>query len=160
MYSTGGLSRTVRRGAIMLLVHQLFLAQGSDRFRGTVSAKLASNASHRTLLRPTEELLGCEVPEIEMIQPVGLSGTLIVNDKSKGVTWLLDLSTRTFKSVELPLVGGSHETAVSVDGRTIAVPQYEFPTQKGQGEGGGSPGFGVSLIDIKTGQPQFLRSGA
>jgi hypothetical protein len=125
-----------------------------------VNAKLGFDVVHRPLLRPTDELLGCEVPEIEMVQSVGLSGTLMVNDKSKGVTWLLDLDTRTFKSVELPLAGGSHETAVSVDGQTIAVPQYEFATQKGQTEGGGSPGFGVSLIDIKTGQPQFLRSGA
>jgi len=43
---------------------------------------------------------------------------------------------------------------------TIAVPQYEHATQTGQTEGGGFPGKSISLIDIKTGRPQFLRSGA
>jgi hypothetical protein len=83
----------------------------------------------------------------------------MANDKAKGVTWLLDLASGTFKSVELPYVAGNHETAVSADGSIVAVPQYEEVTEKGQTEGGAFPGHGVSLIDLRTGAPSFARVG-
>ena len=107
-------------------------------------------------LRPN--VLGCEVPTIVKVRGDPLHGTLMVNDKSKGVTWLLDLETGTFNAVELPLVHGNHETAVSPDGLQIAVPHYEDVTARGQGEGGGQPASELSVIDLKTGRATVMRS--
>ena len=78
-------------------------------------------------------------------------GTLIVNDKSKGSTWLLHLPSQSAVVVDLPFAGGNHETAVSPaamdGGATIAVPHYETAEGNGLTEGGGTPGSQVSLID-------------
>ena len=80
----------------------------------------------------------------------------IFNDKSKGVTWLLDLQSLTFSSIELPLVAGNHEAAVSVDGLHVVVPHYEDVTQHGQGEGGGEAAGDLSVINLRTGRASVL----
>merc|ERR1719203_1130960 len=80
-------------------------------------------------------LAPCQVPAFNMRKDEGLSGTLIANDKSKGVTWLFDLESKTAQPVFLPFLAGNHETAVSADGELVAVPHYEVVTSRGQGEG-------------------------
>ena len=65
--------------------------------------------------------LGCSLPILSM--PRGGSapeGTLVAQDKSKGVTWLVSLSSSSKRriralAVELPYSAGNHETAVSPD---------------------------------------------
>lgn len=101
-------------------------------------------------------LAPCQVPAFNVRKDEGLSGTLIANDKSKGVTWLFDLESKTAQPVFLPYQAGNHETAVSADGKLVAVPQYEVVSSKGQGEGSALAGWGVSVINISTGEARAL----
>ena len=88
------------------------------------------------------------------------SGTFIVQDKSKGVTWFLDLAKGTARAVELPYNNGNHESALTKDGLTLASPHYET-LGAGDPEGGGFyPGSEVSLVDLKTGQSRVLTAAA
>jgi hypothetical protein len=88
------------------------------------------------------------------------SGTFIVQDKSKGVSWFLNLAKGTARAVELPYNNGNHESALSADGLTLASPHYET-LGAGDPEGGGFyPGAEVSLVDLKTGQSRVLTAAA
>jgi len=87
-----------------------------------------------------------------------LSGTLFANDKSKGISWILGLDNLSMESVTLPLINGNHESDISPDGRYVALPHYEETTGLNQGEGGGSPGSRVSVLDITTGQASVLQA--
>eukprot|EP00485_Elphidium_margaritaceum_P024393 CAMPEP_0202713824 /NCGR_PEP_ID=MMETSP1385-20130828/60028_1 /ASSEMBLY_ACC=CAM_ASM_000861 /TAXON_ID=933848 /ORGANISM="Elphidium margaritaceum" /LENGTH=550 /DNA_ID=CAMNT_0049374329 /DNA_START=41 /DNA_END=1693 /DNA_ORIENTATION=+ len=82
--------------------------------------------------------------------------TIIVNDKSKGTTWLLHPKTQKVVAVELPFPGGNHESAVAPQSNKIAVPHYETAESVGVNEGGGTPGSSVSLIDIDKGSASVL----
>jgi len=88
------------------------------------------------------------------------SGTFIAQDKSKGVSWFLNLAKGTARAVELPYDNGNHESALTVDGLTLASPHYET-LGAGDSEGGGFyPGAEVSLVDLKTGQSRVLKAAA
>jgi len=89
--------------------------------------------------------------------------TIIVNDKSKGYTWLLNLKTKMAMVADLPLSGGNHESAVisyeDDDGNMVsvaAIPHYETALEQGVGEGGGTPGSEVSMIELTTGKTKTL----
>jgi len=89
-----------------------------------------------------------------------LSGTFIVQDKSKGVTWFLNLAKGTARAVELPFNNGNHESALTADGLTLASPHYET-LGPGDFEGGGFfAGSEVSLVDVKTGRSSVLTGSA
>jgi hypothetical protein len=88
------------------------------------------------------------------------SGTFIAQDKSKGVSWLFNLTKGTARAVELPYNNGNHESALSADGLTLAIPHYET-LGSGDPEGGGFySGAEVSLVDLKTGQSRVLTAAA
>jgi hypothetical protein len=62
--------------------------------------------------------------------------------------------------VELPYNNGNHESALSADGLTLAIPHYET-LGSGDPEGGGFySGAEVSLVDLKTGQSRVLTAAA
>jgi len=87
-----------------------------------------------------------------------LGGTLIANDKSKGSGWLIQLGIRKSIRYDTPFSGGNHETAVSFDGKHIAVPHYETPTFNSTEGGGAGPsaGHSVSIVEIHTGRAEVL----
>ena len=70
------------------------------------------------------ERAACDSPRFDFTSDASnlpLKGTWFANDKSKGVAWLVSLTNRTTNAVELPLVNGNHESAVSPDGRFVKV---------------------------------------
>lgn len=151
LLKTGGaLRKSFALGSLLLICASaavIYILRGERRFGVdplSASAMLLSCPS-------PPELLGCEAPRINKIKDVSLDGTLIAQDKSKGVTWMLDFESQSFRSIELPFASGNHESAVSPDGMKIAVPHYEEVTMKGQNEGGGRSSGKVQVIDIKTG---------
>jgi len=77
-------------------------------------------------------------------------GTLFVNDKSKGISWLLALEANRSLAVDLPYAGGNHEGCIAPDGIHIAIPHYET-AGPGSTEGGGAEGSKVSLLNLDTG---------
>jgi len=79
-----------------------------------------------------------------------LKGTLFVNDKSKGISWLLALEANKSLAVDLPYAGGNHEGCIAPDGIHIAIPHYET-AEPGITEGGGVAGSEVSLLNLDTG---------
>jgi len=86
------------------------------------------------------------------------TGTLYVNDKSHGFGWLVALETRKSLSVELQFPTGNHEAALSNDKSTMAAPWYEtmaFNTT----EGGGTPGYAATLIDLNSGATRVPAGG-
>lgn len=80
-----------------------------------------------------------------------LRGTLYLNDKSKGLGWLLAFEAHASLAVELPLPTGNHESAISPDGTTLAVPLYETGRFNST-EGGGLEGDMVATVDFNTGR--------
>eukprot|EP00889_Picochlorum_renovo_P001936 jgi/Picre1/28966/NNA_004360.t1 len=101
---------------------------------------------------PALELI---VPDGSTFDPSNIRGTYIIQDKSKGVTWLLRLREGKAKAVSLPFPGGNHESAVSGDGRTALTTHYDTAWQ-GDGEGGGIPGSDVVAIDVVDGSSSVL----
>ncbi|KAI8473621.1 MAG: ciliary BBSome complex subunit 1-domain-containing protein [Monoraphidium minutum] len=105
----------------------------------------------------------CEAPRV-IIPPGGApprgGATLIAQDKSKGVTWMVALppggaangSAARAAAAALPFSAGNHESAVSRDGRLLAVPIYESAAPNST-EGGGSPERRVVLLDVTTASP-------
>lgn len=92
-----------------------------------------------------------------------IGGTLYVNDKSKGSAWLLHLETATSVVVETPFPGGNHESTLNSDGSLAAVPHYESALFHGVvdpnatiGEGNGTAGSEVSIVDVRAGTAQVL----
>mmetsp|Transcript_21975 Transcript_21975/g.41915 ORF Transcript_21975/g.41915 Transcript_21975/m.41915 type:complete len:483 (-) Transcript_21975:84-1532(-) len=77
-------------------------------------------------------------------------GTIFVNDKSKGISWLLALEAKKSLAVDLPYAGGNHEGRINPDGVHIAIPHYET-AGPGSTEGGGIEGSEVSLLNLDTG---------
>eukprot|EP00854_Cymbomonas_tetramitiformis_P018447 gene18447-22012_t len=122
-----------------------------------MSGSLVICDDHRqSVLLPTArgvERLGCEVPKLVARDEsaLDLRGTLFANDKSKGAAWLISLDAKVSMGLQFPLVNGNHESSLSPDKRFLAIPHYETTTDYGQGEGGGAPARGVTLLDMKTG---------
>jgi streptogramin lyase len=89
-----------------------------------------------------------------------MTGTLFANDKSKkGSSWLVHLGSKKAMRVDLPFPSGNHESAISADGRTAIVPNYEEPVFNTT-EGGGVPGMAVSQIDLDSGAASVLSASA
>lgn len=95
------------------------------------------------------------IPDGSNFDPSTSKGTYILQDKSKGVTWLLRLNEGKAKAVSLPFPGGNHETAVAGDGRMAVTTHYDT-AWKGDGEGGGIPGSDVIAIDVVDGSSSVL----
>ena len=77
------------------------------------------------------------------------SGTLIAQDKARGMVWLLDLRNQKAVLLELPFNSGNHDTALSPDGRSFVTGHYET-IPKGGAPLSGIPGDEVSLVDLGT----------
>jgi len=95
----------------------------------------------------------------ESFDKVSSLETLIVNDKSKGYTYMLHLNSMTAVVADLPFTGGNHESAVNYfdgGGASFVVPHYETAEENGVGEGGGTPGSQVSLVNVRTGLAETL----
>jgi hypothetical protein len=119
-----------------------------------VETSLTPETNHLRLLgRP----LGDQSPTVIRYDSASLpGGTFIVQDKSKGVTWFLNLTKGLARAVELPFNNGNHESSLSADGLTLASPHYET-LGPGDPEGGGFyPGSEVSLVDVKSGRSSVL----
>ena len=127
-----------------------------DPAKGVLASELVALAARRGRVTSSVTTAPCQVPAFNMRKNEDLGGTLIANDKSKGVTWLFDLESETALPVFLPYQAGNHETAVSADGKLVAVPQYEVVTSKGQGESSALAGWGVSVVNLSTGEAVAL----
>lgn len=77
------------------------------------------------------------------------SGTVVVQDKMRGLLWLLDLQRRRSVEVVLPFNGGNHESVLSADGRWLVTGHYETIPAGGAALAG-IPGDEVSLVDLQT----------
>lgn len=121
----------------------------------------SARAAEQTLLQLLGRPLGEQPPTLINHGNGPLpSGTFIAQDKSKGVSWFINLTKGTARAVELPYNNGNHESALSADGLTLASPHYET-LGPGDPEGGGfHPGAEVSLVDLKTGQSRVLTAAA
>ena len=76
-------------------------------------------------------------------------GTVVVQDKLRGLIWLLNLKQRSTAEILLPFNGGNHESALTPDGRWLATGHYEtIPV--GSSALSGIPGEEISLVDIQS----------
>ena len=132
---------------LLLVMLALWVVMGGSNVR----------AGEPVRLRLLGGSIGDQVPLLINNDPAPVpSGTFIVQDKSKGVTWFLNLLKGTARAVELPFNNGNHESALTPDGLTLAIPHYET-LGPGDFEGGGFfAGSEVSLVDVKTGRSSVL----
>ena len=115
-------------------------------------------AAHRAFSSPISSTAStCPTPRWHVADGYDFSGRLYANDKSKGIGWILSLDgSQTATAVALPRINGNHESAISSDGLAVALPHYEETTGYNQGEGGGTPGSRVSVVDLTTGTTKVL----
>jgi YVTN family beta-propeller protein len=71
-------------------------------------------------------LLVLSAPSLAAAQVPGLSGTIIVTNKSPSTATFIDVSTNTIRAT-LPTGPGPHEIALTRDGRTAVVTDYSGP---------------------------------
>lgn len=76
-------------------------------------------------------------------------GTVVVQDKMRGLIWLLNLRRRSAAEILLPFNGGNHESALTSDGRWLATGHYET-IPPGSSARSGIPGDEVSLVDLQS----------
>ena len=106
----------------------------------------------------TAALLATRAAQAESAKPIFFwysnvqpkAGTVVVQDKSRGLLWLLDLKARRGRELQLPFNGGNHESALTEDGRWLATGHYETLPPGGTALSG-IPGDEVSLVDLQTG---------
>lgn len=82
-----------------------------------------------------------------------LPGTFVVQDKVRGLLWLLNFKHNKVTKVQLPFNGGNHESALTADGRYLATGHYETLPPGGKSLSG-IPGDEVSLVDLKSASAQ------
>lgn len=80
-------------------------------------------------------------------------GTFVVQDKVRGLLWLLNLKHSSVIKVQLPFNGGNHESALTADGRYLATGHYETLPPGGKALSG-IPGDEVSLVNLKSASAQ------
>ena len=76
----------------------------------------------------------------------------MVQDKLRGLLWLLNLKQRSTAEILLPFNGGNYESALTPDGRWLATGHYET-IPAGSSARSGIPGEEISLVEIGQGLP-------
>ena len=97
---------------------------------------MTSMNSRRLRLSAAVALLASVLPPLASAQVSGITGTLVVTNKTPSTATIIDVASgRTLAT--LPTGAGPHEITISSDGRTAVVTDYS-----------GQPGRTLTVIDV------------